>query len=83
MMKSLVILMVIMSMLVGTSMADGECNRGRCSGGMCCSKFGFCGRGPAYCGRAAEQAEAHDPATHQVFEATKIPSAADNKPAAP
>uniref|UniRef100_A0A803L851 Chitin-binding type-1 domain-containing protein n=3 Tax=Chenopodium quinoa TaxID=63459 RepID=A0A803L851_CHEQI len=63
------------------SVAAGECVRGRCPGGLCCSKFGFCGSGPAYCGGAAEQAEAH-PATDQVFETTKIPSAAD-KPASP
>nr|2N1S_A Chain A, AMP-2 [Stellaria media] len=30
--------------------AAGQCYRGRCSGGLCCSKYGYCGSGPAYCG---------------------------------
>nr|AAB22102.1 Ac-AMP2=antimicrobial peptide [Amaranthus caudatus, seeds, Peptide, 30 aa] [Amaranthus caudatus]1MMC_A Chain A, ANTIMICROBIAL PEPTIDE 2 [Amaranthus caudatus] len=29
----------------------GECVRGRCPSGMCCSQFGYCGKGPKYCGR--------------------------------
>uniref|UniRef100_A0A803MGB4 Chitin-binding type-1 domain-containing protein n=1 Tax=Chenopodium quinoa TaxID=63459 RepID=A0A803MGB4_CHEQI len=59
-MKSLVIIMVIMTaLMVGTSLAAGECKHGRCPRGMCCSQYGYCGRGPAYCGRVEQQAEAY------------------------
>ncbi|KNA09156.1 hypothetical protein SOVF_156110 [Spinacia oleracea] len=58
--KSFVIIMVIMTLLVGTSMAQqGACNNGHCPAGLCCSRFNFCGSGPAYCGGAEEQVEAH------------------------
>ncbi|KNA17066.1 hypothetical protein SOVF_083390 [Spinacia oleracea] len=58
--KSFVIIMVVMTLLVGTSMAQqGACNNGHCAAGLCCSKFNFCGSGPAYCGGAEEQVQAH------------------------
>ncbi|KNA03932.1 hypothetical protein SOVF_204540 [Spinacia oleracea] len=72
MMKKLVIVMMIMSLMVATSMASGECNMyGRCPAGYCCSKYGYCGLGPAYCGDAEQQEAAHAtidvvPETHNV-----------------
>ena len=54
--KSLVVLMVILAlMMVQPSMGDGECVNGSCPNGLCCSQFGYCGSGPAYCGGADEQ----------------------------
>uniref|UniRef100_A0A803KW14 Chitin-binding type-1 domain-containing protein n=1 Tax=Chenopodium quinoa TaxID=63459 RepID=A0A803KW14_CHEQI len=48
--------MVIMTLLVGTSMGDdGKCkSKGDCPKGMCCSKYGYCGSGPDYCGRVEQ-----------------------------
>uniref|UniRef100_A0A803L852 Chitin-binding type-1 domain-containing protein n=1 Tax=Chenopodium quinoa TaxID=63459 RepID=A0A803L852_CHEQI len=75
--------MVIMTLLVGTSMAAGECKRGRCSGGLCCSRFGYCGSGPEYCGGIVEQPETNSSAD-EVFQTRKIPSDdAATKPGAP
>ncbi|KMT13507.1 hypothetical protein BVRB_4g082840 [Beta vulgaris subsp. vulgaris] len=52
--------MLVMSMMVATSMASGECNMyGRCPPGYCCSKFGYCGVGRAYCGDAEQKVEDH------------------------
>ncbi|KNA15864.1 hypothetical protein SOVF_094440 [Spinacia oleracea] len=76
MMKMFVIVMVMMSMMVGTSIASGECNMyGRCPAGYCCSKYGYCGLGPAYCGDAEQQEAAHAtinvvPQTRKVRAAT-------------
>uniref|UniRef100_A0A803KVD9 Chitin-binding type-1 domain-containing protein n=1 Tax=Chenopodium quinoa TaxID=63459 RepID=A0A803KVD9_CHEQI len=70
MMKSFVIMMVMMSLMVGTSMASGECNMyGRCPAGYCCSKYGYCGVGPAYCGDAEMQV------AHPSANATDLPQA--------
>jgi len=34
----------------------GECNTtADCASGMCCSKFGYCGHGPDYCGLCSPQ----------------------------
>uniref|UniRef100_A0A803KUT7 Chitin-binding type-1 domain-containing protein n=1 Tax=Chenopodium quinoa TaxID=63459 RepID=A0A803KUT7_CHEQI len=55
--KSFVVIMVMMTLLVGTSMGQGECVNGACPNGLCCSQFGYCGSGPAYCG-GVEQAQA-------------------------
>ncbi|KNA22523.1 hypothetical protein SOVF_033210 [Spinacia oleracea] len=71
MMKSLVmIIMVIMAAMVGTSMGQqGACGPNRsCRPGLCCSRFNYCGSGPAYCGRATAEQEsealARDIAAH-------------------
>uniref|UniRef100_A0A803MAR3 Chitin-binding type-1 domain-containing protein n=1 Tax=Chenopodium quinoa TaxID=63459 RepID=A0A803MAR3_CHEQI len=50
-MKSFGIIMVIMTLMVGTSMGQaGKCVNGQCPNGLCCSKYGYCGSGPEYCG---------------------------------
>ncbi|CAO2824950.1 unnamed protein product [Amaranthus hypochondriacus] len=54
-MKSVALIVIVMMafMMVDPSMGVGECVRGRCPSGMCCSQFGYCGKGPKYCGRAS------------------------------
>uniref|UniRef100_A0A803MCQ9 Chitin-binding type-1 domain-containing protein n=1 Tax=Chenopodium quinoa TaxID=63459 RepID=A0A803MCQ9_CHEQI len=76
--------MLIIAMMVGTTMATGECNKyGRCPPGYCCSKYGYCGVGPKYCGAAAKQAEVHPSTDDQVHQTQEIPTAAQAKPATP
>jgi len=29
---------------------QGQCTGNSCTGGLCCSQYGYCGTGPAYCG---------------------------------
>ncbi|KNA04338.1 hypothetical protein SOVF_200560 [Spinacia oleracea] len=57
--------MVIMTLMVGTSMAIGECQKHKkCPKGMCCSYAGYCGTGSAYCGGVeAADIEAYDPSS--------------------
>ncbi|XP_056690798.1 antimicrobial peptide Ar-AMP-like [Spinacia oleracea] len=92
MMKSLaMIVMVIMAAMVGTSMGQaGGCGPSRsCPPGLCCSRFNYCGSGPAYCGRATPEQEsealARDIAAHtqQILAAAAAASAAAVKPTAP
>nr|ALK00912.1 6C-hevein-like peptide altide SG1 [Alternanthera sessilis] len=54
--KFLIVMVVVALVMVEPSMgAPGQCNHGRCPSGLCCSQYGYCGTGPAYCGGAAEQ----------------------------
>ncbi|MBT9738886.1 hypothetical protein GPK61_08065 [Dorea formicigenerans] len=56
MMKSFVVIMVIMALVfVEPSVGTGECVNGLCPRGLCCSQYGYCGKGKAYCGSADEQ----------------------------
>lgn len=41
--------LTLLAILVG-AMAQTPCGSGSCAAGECCSKFGFCGKGEAYCG---------------------------------
>uniref|UniRef100_A0A803KW10 Chitin-binding type-1 domain-containing protein n=1 Tax=Chenopodium quinoa TaxID=63459 RepID=A0A803KW10_CHEQI len=78
MMKSVVILMVIVTLIVGTSSVltnEGECVDGKCPPGQCCSKFGYCGPQSAFC----------SPPTDKVFKTRKLPvtTAGDKSAASP
>lgn len=55
--KSILVFIVAILALLSINMVRaqeiGACAGGvggTCPAGMCCSKFGFCGSGPAYCG---------------------------------
>ena len=64
-MKSVALIVIVMMafMMVDPSMGGGECVRGRCPSGMCCSQFGYCGKGPKYCGHASTTVDQQADAT--------------------
>ncbi|PON77694.1 Glycoside hydrolase [Parasponia andersonii] len=47
---SLTLLAILVGSMPRVSMAQTPCGSGSCAPGECCSKYGFCGKGEAYCG---------------------------------
>ncbi|XP_030440328.1 basic endochitinase-like [Syzygium oleosum] len=48
---SFIPLLLLASVLGATTQQCGsQAGEAKCVGGLCCSKFGYCGSGPAYCG---------------------------------
>lgn len=61
---------------------DGQCGSGsgfQCASGFCCSQFGFCGKGPAYCGgggSGGSSASVAAPSSHGIASAAPSGSVA-------
>ncbi|CAO2828290.1 unnamed protein product [Amaranthus hypochondriacus] len=57
----LMVMMMTLLIIIEPSMAGYQCGwqsgGKRCSGGLCCSRYGFCGTTPEYCGRGQCQSQ--------------------------